>query len=54
MTETTVEEERSFRGSASSVTKRQAEVKEALLLMSYANRLPHTSVLQGYRVCMKK
>ena len=30
MTETTVEEERSFRGSASSETKRRAEVKEAL------------------------
>ena len=30
MIETTVEEERSFRGSASCGTKRRAEVKEAL------------------------
>ena len=50
MTETTVEEERSFCGSASSGTKRRAEVKEALLLMSDANHLPCTPVLQGYRV----
>ena len=50
MTETIVEEERSFCGSASGGTKRRAEVKEAFLLMSYANRLPRTPVLQGYRV----
>ena len=45
MIETTVDEERSFCGSASSGAKRRAEVKEALGLMSYANRLPRTSVL---------
>ena len=45
MTKATVEEERSFRGSASSGTKRRAEVKEALSLMSDANRLPRTPVL---------
>ena len=54
MTKTTVEEERSFHGSTSSGTKRRAEVKEALGLKSDANRLPRTSVLQGYRVVKKK
>ena len=53
MTKTTVDEERSFCGSAISGIKRRADVKEALWLMSYANCLPCTPVLQGYRIVRK-
>ena len=46
-----MDEERIVRRSANSGTIRQAEVKEVLRLMFYAN--PHTSILQGNKIIRK-
>ena len=42
-----VDEKRGIRGSANDRRWGRVEMKEALRLMSYVNRLPRTPVLQG-------
>ena len=44
---------RSIHGSESNGRSRRAEMKEALKLMSYANRPPHTPILQCDRIIRK-
>ena len=46
MTKATVDDKRSLRGSANDRRWDRAEMKKPLRLTSYANRPPHTTVLQ--------